>query len=148
MQASSSVWKYVALTMVSSQQGKCGNGEYQLLCFRAQSISVGRRELDNARGSGCKILFHLIDSIIREGESVQRRQCVTQANEWHIRKCGVRLWTLSACLLLRTYQGYWEGDASLEVFSTKISKQIRLSAHIARTPSKHGLQSRTYTMNV
>lgn len=148
MQTSSFIWKCVALTMVSSHQGKCGNREYQSLCVRAQSISVGRCELDNAWGSDCKILFHLTDSITREGESVQRHQRVTRANERHGRKRGVRLRTLSACLLLRTYQGYWEGDASLEVFSIKINKQIRLTAHMARTPSKHGLHSRTYAMNV
>lgn len=186
MQTSSYVWKYVALNMVWSHKGKCGNGEYQSLYVRAQSINVerrkldnawgsdckilfhltnsitkagesvqrrqcvtranerhkrkwgngeyqslcviaqsiivGRRELDNARGSDCKMLFHLTDSITRAGESVQRRQCVMRANERHGRKCGGRLQTLSACLLLKTYQGYWEGDASLEVFSTKINK--------------------------
>lgn len=126
MQTSSSVWKYVALTMVSSYQGKCGNREYQSLCVREQSISVGRCELNNAWGSDCKILFHLTDSITRAAESVQRCQRVTRANEQHGRECGVRLRSLSACLLLRTYQGYWEGDSSLEVFSTKINKQIRL----------------------
>lgn len=148
MKTSSSVWKYVTLTMVSSHQGKCENEEYQSLCVRAQSISVGRRELDNLRGSDCKTLFQLTDLITRVGESVQRRQRVTLDNERHRRKCGGRLRTLSACLLLRTYQGYWEGDASLEVFSTQINKQIRLPTHMARTSSKHGLQSRTYAMNV
>lgn len=139
MQTSSSVWKYVSLTMLSSHQGKCRNGEYQSLCVRAQSISVGRRDLDNAGGFDCKILYHLTESITRAGELVQRRKRVTRANEQHERKCGGRLRTLSACLLLRTYQGYWKGDASLEVFSTKINKQIRLPAHMVRTPSKHGL---------
>ena len=148
MKTSSSVWKYVSLTIVSSHQGKCGNGEYQSLCVRAQSISVGRRELDYAWGSDCKIFLHLTDSITRAGESVQRRQRVTRAKERHRRKCGGRLRTLSAFLLLRIYQGYWEGDASLEVFSTKINKQIRLPAHMTQTLSKHGLQSRTYAMNV